>query len=154
MTCIECGGQMKSGPVELSGRYRGTELRVEMPRGFACGKCEYKTIHGRDMGEFRARLKDAYRQKSQRLTPKQVKQTRISLGASQQLFADFLDVGMASVKRWESGGLQDAAMDEKIRLRSNPHLAEIAVQDMYFAVYRLQGALRELPGVGNQFGQT
>ena len=82
MTCIECGGQMKSGPVELSGRYRGTELRVEMPRGFACGKCEYKTIHGRDMGEFRARLKDAYRQKSQRLTPKQVKQTRISLGAS------------------------------------------------------------------------
>jgi transcriptional regulator with XRE-family HTH domain len=42
---------------------------------------------------------------------------------SQRAFARFLKVGVASVKRWESGLIQDEAHDQLIRLRTDLRVA-------------------------------
>ncbi len=42
---------------------------------------------------------------------------------SQSKFADYLGVGVASVKRWEMGKIQEHAMDELVRLKTEPEAA-------------------------------
>jgi hypothetical protein len=42
---------------------------------------------------------------------------------TQQQFSDYLGTGVASVKRWEAGQIQDKAMDELIRLKTDPGAA-------------------------------
>jgi len=50
-------------------------------------------------------------------------QRRRMLGMSQQDFADYLGVGAASVKRWEAGQIQDRALDELMRLKTDREAA-------------------------------
>jgi hypothetical protein len=42
---------------------------------------------------------------------------------TQQQFSEYLGPGIASVKRWESGQVQERAMDELIRLKTDPDAA-------------------------------
>jgi hypothetical protein len=42
---------------------------------------------------------------------------------TQQGFSDYLGTGVASVKRWEAGQIQDRAMDQLIRLKTDPEAA-------------------------------
>jgi hypothetical protein len=42
---------------------------------------------------------------------------------SQQRFSEYLGAGVASVKRWELGQIQDRAMDELIRLKTDVEAA-------------------------------
>jgi hypothetical protein len=49
---------------------------------------------------------------------------------SQQSFARFLKVGVASVKRWEAGLVQDEAMDELIKVKSDLPTARANVRQL------------------------
>jgi DNA-binding transcriptional regulator YiaG len=62
---------------------------------------------------------DAYRTKHGLLTTKELKQIRQRLGMSFRTFARHLKVSEASPKRWEAGLVQDQAMDQLIRLKSD-----------------------------------
>jgi hypothetical protein len=42
---------------------------------------------------------------------------------SQGAFSEYLGTGVASVKRWETGKIQDRAMDELIRLKTDAKAA-------------------------------
>lgn len=43
---------------------------------------------------------------------------------SQQQFAEYLEVGPASVKRWELGEIQTPAMDQLVRLKTDVAFAK------------------------------
>ena len=66
--------------------------------------------------ELRRRTADAYRRNHRLLTTEQIKAIRRVMGMSQRQFAEFLRVGEASVKRWETWQVQDASSDELIRM--------------------------------------
>src|SRR5437870_3442562 len=53
------------------------------------------------------------------LTTKELKDVRQRLGMSLRDFAKYLRVGEASPKRWEAGLVQDEAMDELIRVKTD-----------------------------------
>jgi transcriptional regulator with XRE-family HTH domain len=57
------------------------------------------------------------------LTSTEIRANRALLTMTQQQFADHLGTGVASVKRWEAGQIQDKAMDELIRLKTDPETA-------------------------------
>lgn len=57
---------------------------------------------------------------------------------SQRDFAAFLGVGVASVKRWEVGLIQDEAMDRLIRLATDPQVARTNAEQLE---RRLRGRL-------------
>ena len=42
---------------------------------------------------------------------------------SQVQFAEFIGIGVATLKRWELGQIQECAMDELVRLKTDPELA-------------------------------
>lgn len=62
---------------------------------------------------------DAYREKHNLLTTKELKEIRRRLGMSFRAFAQYLRVSEASPKRWEAGLVQDEAMDELIRVKTD-----------------------------------
>ena len=149
MKCIECGAQMRKGEADIKGSYRGEPLVVHMDDAVACPQCGYATIHGRSSEEFTRRLKEEYRKAHQLLSPNEFRSIRAHLGnISQDAFAAFLSVGVASVKRWESGSVQEPVFDRHVRWKTNPQSAEVDLQDNYFRVSSLHGSWHELVDVG------
>jgi hypothetical protein len=67
---------------------------------------------------------DVYREKNELLTSKQIIQYRENLDMSRLSFANYLKVGEASVKRWESFYIQESSQDNLIRVKCDLGEAE------------------------------
>jgi putative zinc finger/helix-turn-helix YgiT family protein len=118
--CCQCDeADLETTVVQLTGKVRGEDYAVEM-LGLGCAHCKYQTIAGTAMPEYGRLLADKYRAAHGLLTSDDIRTRRERLGMSQQAFAEFLGVGVASVKRWEMGKIQDA--------RSNALIVEKTVQ--------------------------
>jgi HTH-type transcriptional regulator / antitoxin MqsA len=119
-TCPICNHNgLAVRPVSLTGTRHGEEFTVTV-EGMHCDNCGYETVSNRQSGEFTKAISDAYRTKHGLLTGVEIKAKRAALSMSQIDFAAYLGVGPASVKRWESGQVQDRAMDSLIRLKTDP----------------------------------
>ncbi len=124
MRCFECGeGRLRRGPARIQEDFRGEKVTVEM-EALVCPKCGYQTIPADKAGEFGRLLVQAYQEKRGLLTGAEIRRRRERLGMSQEAFAKWVKVGIASVKRWELGSVQDEAMDELIRLKTDPAAAK------------------------------
>ena len=102
----------------MPGESKGETFAVSIPT-LVCSSCGFATIDGPDMPEFMRRLGDAYRTEHGLLTSDEIRQRRQRLSMSQADFAEYLRVGVASLKRWEMGKVQDESSDELIRLRTD-----------------------------------
>src|SRR5579872_2694099 len=106
--CINCGeaNLEPKASVRLQGTVRGESYTVEMP-ALVCPNCGYTTVPGPSMPEYARLLADKYREAHGLLTSDQIRERRLRLELSQQAFADYLKRGIASVKRWEMGKIQE-----------------------------------------------
>jgi len=120
MDCLKCSvGKLEEREVKLDAEYRGEAFVVTMP-GLQCPTCGYATIRGADMADYMRRAANEYRKAHGLLTSDQIRERRKSLGMSQIEFAKYLgDIGIASIKRWELGQIQDQAMNELIVLKTD-----------------------------------
>lgn len=117
--CIKCGKvELAPATITLEGEVRGETYSVRM-RGRVCPDDGYKTIEGSDMPEFARLLSDKYRAAHGLLTSEEIRRRRKRLGMSQQQLANYLRVGVASVKRWEMGKIQDKRLDDEIRRKTD-----------------------------------
>jgi DNA-binding transcriptional regulator YiaG len=71
-----------------------------------------------DTEGFTRLISDEYRRAHGFLTSGEIR-SRAWLGMTQQRFSEYLGTGVASVKRWELGQIQDRAMDELMRLKTD-----------------------------------
>lgn len=109
--CPECGdGILATTKADLVGTRRGEEFRVRM-EALQCPMCGYKTVPANKVREFALRIADAYRESHKLLTSVEIRDLRRQVGMSQAEFAKFCHVGIASLKRWEIGEIQDPAMN-------------------------------------------
>jgi putative zinc finger/helix-turn-helix YgiT family protein len=122
MTCAKCGKTMKSGLVEFNETIRGKQVSVTF-QGFACPTCGFRVVDMKHVASYGRRVSDAYRRSEGLLTSDEVRAAREGLSMSQEAFADYLGVGIASVKRWELGQIQERSMDKLIRLMTDPAYA-------------------------------
>jgi putative zinc finger/helix-turn-helix YgiT family protein len=104
--------------VELSGERNGESFIVRVP-GLVCSECGFSTISNKQSGRFTQAVSDAYRSAHGLLTGDDLRELRSGLDMSQLEFAEYIGVGVASVKRWECGQIQDKAMDQLIRLKTD-----------------------------------
>jgi DNA-binding transcriptional regulator YiaG len=72
-----------------------------------------------DTEGFTRLISDEYRRAHGFLTSGEIRSRRAWLGMTQQRFSEYLGTGVASVKRWELGQIQDRAMDELMRLKTD-----------------------------------
>src|SRR5262245_41732872 len=127
MTCQHCNIEMRPKQIEFEDEYRG-ELVKAVADGFECPTCGVEWFGLDNTAEYGRRVADAYRRAHRLLTSNDIREARERLGMSQEAFARLLDVGVASVKRWEWGLVQDRSHDKLIRLMTNPEEAEAAAK--------------------------
>ena len=121
--CFECGNaSLAINSAPFAGQRNGEPFTVEVP-GLVCPACGFATLDSAQSEIFTRAISDAYRKAHGLLTGNEMRTIRAKANMSQQEFADYLGVGVASIKRWELGQIQDKAMDELMRLKSIPAFA-------------------------------
>lgn len=142
MNCYRCGEEMKTQIIAQHGEYAGKAYNVQT-EGMVCASCGYETLHASQIDSFLTKLADAHRREAKLLTGAQIRRHRNRLGMSQEQFAKYLNVGVASVKRWELGQAQDSSSDELIRLKCSLQRAE---QNAAEVLFRQGGEANEYSG--------
>ncbi len=107
MKCFVCGkGRLQERLTQTEGEVKHEKYVVTLT-ALVCDACGHVALEGRHAPEYMRLLADAYRAEHGLLTSDDIRKLRTRLGMSQQKFATALGVGIASVKRWELGGIQD-----------------------------------------------
>lgn len=119
MFCMNCEHELERRFASIPAEVKGEPVVVEGMMVFLCPSCDYRTVRSEDMPEFMRRAADAYRREHGLLTSEEIRSRRSALQMTQEDFAGHLSVGIASVKRWELGQVQEKAMDSLIRLRTS-----------------------------------
>lgn len=112
--CPSCRGQVKQIEVEKRARLKGVDV-VYIAKLYQCDECGLELAGVEEAATMQERLADAYRQTVGLLGSEDIRRLRQDRGLSQQALADALDVGIASIKRWETGVIQSKSMDTLLR---------------------------------------
>jgi putative zinc finger/helix-turn-helix YgiT family protein len=119
MKCFQCEkGKMVSKLADMTAHVRSEEVPVRT-EAMVCDRCGFQVLTDEQSAAYTIASADAYREKHNLLTTKEIKEIRGRLRMSFRAFAKYLKVSEASPKRWEAGLVQDEAMDELIRLKAD-----------------------------------
>lgn len=130
MKCFECEkGHMANQLTEMTAHVRGEEILVRI-EVMTCKRCGFHVLTDEQSNAYTIASADAYRHRHNLLTTEELKAIRERLGMSFRAFAKYLRVGEASPKRWEAGLVQDEAMDELIRLKTDLRTARKNLVDL------------------------
>jgi putative zinc finger/helix-turn-helix YgiT family protein len=96
--------------------FRGMEIpcRVE---AYVCPDCGMEAGTVDSAGAIQRELSEAFRKRTGLMTGEEIKALRKKRGLTQQELADLLKIGVASIKRWETGLIQSKSMDNALRLQ-------------------------------------
>lgn len=115
MICFKCSNEeFEIRVANVRQEFRGEQFDVNTHVS-VCRGCGWQTLGAGQADELRKKTVDEYRHNHHLLTSAEIIARRTALGMSQQAFADFLGIGVASVKRWESGLVQEPIYDKRIR---------------------------------------
>ena len=114
MNCPNDHGRMvlKAKTKELTFRNK----RIKYPaRHYVCPKCGIEADDISLAAENQKKISNAYRKAANLLTGEEIVKGRKKLKWSQDQLARAMNVGIASVKRWETGQIQTKPMDDILR---------------------------------------
>ncbi len=112
--CPACSGVMSVDCTPGVITFRGME--IEYPKEvFRCQSCNIEIGTQEQAEKVQNAISSTFRQKSGLLTSDEIRTARDRLGLSQQQLADKVGVGVASIKRWETGAIQTKSMDKTLR---------------------------------------
>lgn len=124
MKCLQCDSEkFQEENFRFNPVIKGEEVEVVVP-SFICVICRMPIMDNEQMNKLRRISADQYRKNHHLLTSEEIIKFRTMLGMSQTAFANYLKVGEASVKRWETYFIQDVSQDEHIRLKCDEAYAE------------------------------
>ncbi|MCM2353112.1 MAG: DUF4065 domain-containing protein [Pseudobdellovibrio sp.] len=117
MKCVKCGSKkfetkQERASVEIKGEQIDYIADMDV-----CANCGLSVASDDQMHTSYVNASDAYRKKHQLLTSTEIIVFRSNMNMTQEQFAEYLGVGVASLKRWENGSIQEKANDELIRLK-------------------------------------
>jgi len=117
MRCLSCSCNfIELKNVRFSPLVKNEGVDIVVPCN-VCKGCDTPQMDAKQMNMLRRKAADKYREKNSLLTSQQIIGYRKKLGMSQLVFAKFLNVGEASIKRWETYYIQDASQNDHIRLK-------------------------------------
>jgi putative zinc finger/helix-turn-helix YgiT family protein len=106
---------MELKTIERVTNFRGVDVTYETDV-YVCSECGLEAATVAQAGETQRAISDAYREKVNLITGEKIRALRKDRGLNQQELADLLKVGVASIKRWETGLIQSKAMDQALRV--------------------------------------
>ncbi len=125
MKCLHCeNNQFDKKRIRFPVELKGKTIEV-LSEAFVCSKCGESQMDSEQMNKLRRLSSDEYRKQYGLLTASEIVRYRERLGMSQIQFAEYLNIGEASIKRWETYYIQDESQDEHIRLKCDEAYAEL-----------------------------
>lgn len=132
MDCLNCeNNKFEVKNTRFTPEVKGEEVEVIAP-AYVCTKCQTPLMDAEQMNVLRRRAADQYRQMHHLLTSEEIIKFRTMLGMSQAAFANYLKVGEASIKRWETYYVQEDVQDEHIRLKCDEAYAEFNALEVHW----------------------
>jgi putative zinc finger/helix-turn-helix YgiT family protein len=126
-TCDHDSAEIKATRIDT--QIKGESINVIVDQ-IVCAECGFIGMDDALMNNARRKSADTYREKHGLLTSDDIIQRRKKLGMNQEQFAEYLHVGLASIKRWETTFVQEPAHDEHIRIKTSYEDAEKNVFDL------------------------
>ncbi|MCP4747887.1 MAG: DUF4065 domain-containing protein [Desulfobacteraceae bacterium] len=115
LNCPKGHGAMKPMTVKKEMNFKGVDLEIEAD-ALVCPECGLEAGTLQTAGALQLALADSYRAKKDLLTGYEIKELRKSRNLTQRQLADTMNIGIASIKRWETGTVQSASMDHALRM--------------------------------------
>ncbi len=132
MKCLNCDCEkLELKNIRFNPEIKGEEVEVVVP-SFFCTKCQTPLMDGEQMNVLRRKSANKYRQHHHLLTSEEIIKYRTLLGMSQAAFANYLKVGEASIKRWETYFVQDVVQDDHMRLKCDEAYAELNALEVHW----------------------
>ena len=131
MKCIKCGHVVEQEALRtVEAELKGERVSVTLhaPRCMRCGRV---VILGRNTRVYHRAVSDAYRRKVGLLTIGEIDHLRRNLAMTWPEFADYVSIGIATLKRWRRGEIQTQALDRLVRLRADPRFLEKALSELH-----------------------
>jgi putative zinc finger/helix-turn-helix YgiT family protein len=107
---------MKLHKITKTVNFRGLEIPCHV-EAYICPECGMEAGTVNSAGAIQQQLADVFRKRVGLLTGEDIKSLRKKRGLTQQALADLLKIGVASIKRWETGLIQSKSMDRALRLQ-------------------------------------
>jgi len=136
-TCPSCQGQVKQIEVEKRTQFKGVDV-IYTARLHQCAECGLELADIEEAAAMQEQLAVAYRQAVGLLGSEDIRHLRQKKGLSQQALADALDVGIASIKRWETGVIQSKSMDTLLRAFLQEHPCDEHTGNREFSIPRIR----------------
>lgn len=125
MKCCQCSGEFfEQRLVRFTPTIKKELVEVVVPSN-VCASCNASLPSSKQVNFFRTAAADKFRESHGLLTSKEIISMRETFGLSQKAFAEYLGVGEASIKRWETYFVQDVSQDNHIRLKCDLPYAEL-----------------------------
>ena len=130
MKCIKCGhGMEPAAPLTLSAEVRGERFTVKVVAA-ECADCGRVVLNSKARRMYHRAGSDAYRQQHGLLTAAEIDRLRRNLGMTWKQFAEYMNVGIATLKRWMGGEIQTPSLDLLVRLKADPSFAQRALEEL------------------------
>lgn len=115
MRCPNCHAKVSFRKTNKRVEFRGVEITVPVEQ-YRCSACGIEFGSVNQTANIQNAIAEAYRKKVGLLTGKEIVEERTKQGLSQNDLAKRTNIGIASVKRWETGSIQSKSMDQALRL--------------------------------------
>lgn len=112
--CPKGHGSMERQTNLKSTTFRGVDLEVAV-KEHVCPECGLTAADIAATADVQHQIAEGYRKKMGLLTGTTIRNLRQAKGLTQEGLADLIEVGVASIKRWEKANIQSASMDRLLR---------------------------------------
>jgi putative zinc finger/helix-turn-helix YgiT family protein len=147
MKCPSGHEEMRIKKVKKRVTFRGVNLMVPVEQ-YVCRVCSAEAGTVPQAAAIQKTISDAYRKAVGLLTGDEIVGKRKGLKLTQEALAKRMNVGIASIKRWEGGTIQSKSMDRALRIA----LGDQAVGDSCsgnraFSIPRIKLVLKEFESI-------
>jgi putative zinc finger/helix-turn-helix YgiT family protein len=119
----------KASAQKLIAEVRGEQFEIEV-LAQRCSHCGRVMLDSRARRMHYRKASDAYRAKHGLLTAPEIDRLRRNLGMTWKQFADFVQIGIATLKRWMAGEIQTPSLDALVRLKADLSSVQQAATDL------------------------
>ena len=147
LNCPKGHGPMAQKKIKKQKTFRGVDIEYNAD-AFICPECGLEAGTAQSAGDVQHAIADAYRKKAGLLTGQEIRSLRAAKELTQQQLADVMNVGIASIKRWETGVIQSQSMNKMLlQAVSGEACGDFLTGNRSLSIPRIKLALRYLEKV-------
>ncbi len=147
MNCPNGHGKMVLKEIKKQMAFRGVKIIVPTEQ-YRCRVCGVEAATVNQAARIQRTIAEAYRKSVKLLTGDEIVEERKRLGLTQEALAKRMNVGIASIKRWEGGTIQSKSMDHALRIAFGGQSAgDSCTGNRIFSISRIKLVLKEFESV-------